>query len=67
MRLAFGSAIRERRRALGLVQREVAARLGWSQSQYSRVERGKINISLGTMSAIAAALGCAIEVLLKSC
>lgn len=46
----------ERRRALGLTQTEVAARMGTSQSAVARLEGGRDDLRLSTVARYAAAL-----------
>jgi predicted transcriptional regulator len=46
-----------RRRAAGLSQTEVAARMGTSQSAVARLEAGQPDIRLSTLSRYAAAIG----------
>jgi len=55
--LQFGAALRARREALRLQQREVAARAGISSSLLSLLEQNKRQPSLGTLDALAEALG----------
>ena len=50
-----------RRRALGLTQTEVAARMGTSQSAVARLETGGSDILLSTVDRYAAALGWRLE------
>ncbi len=51
------SALSERRRALGLSQTEVAARMGTSQSAVARLESGVADLRLSTLERYASALG----------
>lgn len=46
-----------RRRAAGLSQTEVAARMGTSQSAVARLESGRADVRLSTLRRYAAALG----------
>ncbi|HTZ08572.1 MAG TPA: helix-turn-helix transcriptional regulator [Acidimicrobiales bacterium] len=46
-----------RRRALGLSQTEVAARMGTSQSAVARLEAGEGDVRLSTLERYAAAVG----------
>ncbi|MEQ1930592.1 MAG: helix-turn-helix domain-containing protein [Parvularculaceae bacterium] len=52
----FGAVIRERRRALGLDQAALAARIGVSRLWVSEVERGKPGAGLGLVLRALAAL-----------
>ena len=45
------------RRAIGLSQTEVAARMGTSQSAVARLEAGQLDVRLSTLERYAAALG----------
>lgn len=53
----IGRAIRARRRELGLSLRELGERAGLSIGFLSQVERGQSSLALGSLSAVAAALG----------
>ena len=50
------------RREQGLSQKELAKKIGVSQQLISRIEKGRENISLGTLTNIACALNKAIEI-----
>jgi transcriptional regulator with XRE-family HTH domain len=50
----------ERRRQLGLSQREVAERMGTSQPAVARLEAGGTDVRLSTLERYAAALGTTI-------
>jgi transcriptional regulator with XRE-family HTH domain len=56
-RRALSEALVDCRRAAGLSQTEVAARMGTSQSAVARVESGLGDLRLSTLSRYAAALG----------
>jgi len=56
-RRALTSDLVARRRALGLSQTEVAARMGTSQSAVARLETGSADVRLSTLERYAAALG----------
>jgi transcriptional regulator with XRE-family HTH domain len=56
VRRAVARAIRKRRLAVGLTQRELAARLRRSVAYVGRVERGKANIAAAEFVRIALAL-----------
>jgi predicted transcriptional regulator len=55
-----------RRRALGLSQTQVAARMRTSQSAVARIEAGEADVRLGTLERYAAALGQQLEWRLRS-
>ncbi|MCU1490558.1 MAG: family transcriptional regulator [Acidimicrobiaceae bacterium] len=54
---ALAADLVARRRALGLSQTEVAARMGTSQSAVARLESGAADVRLSTVERYAAALG----------
>jgi transcriptional regulator with XRE-family HTH domain len=56
-RRALTADLVARRRALGLSQTEVAARMGTSQSAVARLETGSADVRLSTLERYAAALG----------
>jgi transcriptional regulator with XRE-family HTH domain len=56
-RRALSDELVEGRRALGLSQTQVAARMGTSQSAVARVETGSTDVLLSTVDRYAAALG----------
>jgi len=53
----FGDAVRTARMAAGLSQEELAMRLDADQAYVSRIEAGRMNVTLETVAAIAEALG----------
>lgn len=55
-RRAIGEKIREAREAKGLTQRQLAEITGIAFNHIGRIERGKYNVTLDTVSAIASAL-----------
>lgn len=57
-----GSAIRERRKLLGLTQAEVAALCGVSRDTVVRAEGGDGGIAIGTLRRVAAAVGLEVTV-----
>jgi ribosome-binding protein aMBF1 (putative translation factor) len=56
-RKALSEALVSQRRALGLSQTEVAARMGTSQSAVARLEAGEGDFRLSTVERYAAAVG----------
>jgi transcriptional regulator with XRE-family HTH domain len=62
---AVGEEIRRARRELALTQRELADRLGASQSYVANVEAGRENLTLGKLAQIADALGTALAIRLE--
>ncbi|MBL7072120.1 MAG: helix-turn-helix transcriptional regulator [Candidatus Omnitrophica bacterium] len=57
-----GKQIRNIRQEQDLSQKELAGKLGVSQQLISRIEKGKENISLSTLSNVSRALGRKIEI-----
>lgn len=58
----LGTELRERRRALGLSQAQVAARSGLRQEKLSLLERGRLpGISVNRLLAVSHALGLELE------
>lgn len=56
--MRLGTALSDRRRAAGLVQRQVGERVALTQQEVSRLERGRgVETSLGTWAAVGAAVG----------
>lgn len=46
LHIALSDAVRDRRKAYGLTQQELAARLGSSQSRVAKIEAGDTSVSL---------------------
>lgn len=63
--VALGVAVQRRRRELKLSQEEAAARAGIHRTYFADVERGKRNVSLKNLVAIARGLGIRPAELLK--
>ncbi|MSR57595.1 MAG: XRE family transcriptional regulator [Planctomycetaceae bacterium] len=61
----FGQRVRERRTALGLSQEAFADRCKLDRTYISGIERGKRNLALRNIDAIAKALGTTISELTK--
>ncbi len=57
----FGRKVREKRAALGLSQEEFADKCGLDRTYISGIERGKRNVSLRNIHAIAEALGTTVS------
>jgi transcriptional regulator with XRE-family HTH domain len=55
-RQAFGRAMRQRRKALGLSQEELGDRAGLEQSYISNIEAGLRNVSIDNIARIAKSL-----------
>lgn len=60
----FGSRVLQRRKQLNLSQEELALRIGVSQHQISKYERGKNNPTAEVLNALADALGTTTDWLL---
>ena len=60
----FAHRVRDRRKALGLSQEELAERADLNWSYISRLERQLVNISLLSMERIARVLDCPVHELL---
>ena len=61
----LGNRIRERRKALGWTQEELAAKADIDRSYIGGVERGERNLSFTMLCGICAALGCDVATLTK--
>jgi transcriptional regulator with XRE-family HTH domain len=59
------SALRRRRRILGLTQEDAAGMLGMSRMTYHRIEAGTRRIRLSELAAICAAFNCHVGELLQ--
>jgi transcriptional regulator with XRE-family HTH domain len=59
------SALRRRRRTLGLTQEDAAGMLGLSRMTYHRIEAGTRRIRLSELAAICAAFDCHVGELLQ--
>ena len=53
----YGEVLRDRRKALGITQKELAERVGRDRSYISRLEKGETDLQLSSFIRIAAALG----------
>ncbi len=63
--LRFGERVRERRAALGLSQEAFADKCKLDRTYISGIERGKRNVALRNIEAIAKALGITIAELVQ--
>jgi transcriptional regulator with XRE-family HTH domain len=57
-----GQEVRRARKAAGLTQAEVAARLNTSPTYITNVEAGRVNLTLGQLTRVAAAIGADVQV-----
>lgn len=57
----FGKRLREKRNELGLSQEAFAAKCGLDRTYISGIERGRRNVSLLNIEAIAKALGTSVS------
>lgn len=60
---SLGAAIRARRQAAGMRQRDLAAAINTQQSHVSELERGVVAVQVDTVARIAEAVGCRLSVL----
>ena len=58
----IGAQIRQRRRAAGLTQKQLAARAGITQAMLSRIESGSGNPTLALLEDVASALGAQLDI-----
>ncbi len=61
----FGRNLRAARIAHNLTHQELADKAGFKRQYVSRVEAGQLNLTLGTMTRLAAVLGQDVSVLLR--
>lgn len=52
----LSKALKDRRRALGLTQEDVADRLGMAVRQYQKIESGEVNVTVRTLVRVCGAL-----------
>jgi len=57
-----GQEVRRSRKEAGLTQAEVAARLDTSPTYITNVEAGRLNLTLGQLTRVAAAIGADLQV-----
>lgn len=53
----YGEVLRDRRKALGLTQKELAERVGRNRTYINRIEKGETDLQLSSFFRIADALG----------
>jgi transcriptional regulator with XRE-family HTH domain len=56
--ILIGRQIKEARKKKGISQKELAKTLNYSQTTISKLEAGKIDLTVGNLYALATALGC---------
>jgi transcriptional regulator with XRE-family HTH domain len=61
----FGQKVRKKRTALGLSQEDFAAKCNLDRTYISGIERGRRNVGLRNVEAIAGALGISIAELMR--
>jgi ribosome-binding protein aMBF1 (putative translation factor) len=57
----YGELLRERRKELGLTQKELAERVNRERTYINRIEKGETDLQLSSFIRIAAALGIALR------
>lgn len=57
----FGEILRERRKALGITQKQLAESIGRERTYINRIEKGETDMQLSSFLRIAAALGIAVN------
>jgi transcriptional regulator with XRE-family HTH domain len=63
----FGTAVRERRAAIGLSQEQLADRCGFDRTYISMLERGVRSPSLLNLAKLANGLGITLSELMEAC
>ena len=61
----LAAALKNARKAKGLVQMELAGKIGTTKSAISRLEHGKGDLRLSTLRKLAAALGLRLDITLS--
>ena len=56
----YGEILRERRKALGMTQKELAESIGRERTYINRIEKGETDMQLSSFLRIASALGIAV-------
>ena len=57
----YGEVLRERRKSLGITQKELAERVGRDRTYINRIEKGETDLQLSSFIRIADALGIALR------
>lgn len=57
----YGEILRERRKALGMTQKELAESIGRERTYINRIERGETDMQLSSFLRIASALGIVVN------
>lgn len=57
----YGEILRERRKELGITQKELAERIGRERTYINRIERGDTDMQLSSFLRIASALGISLQ------
>ena len=57
----YGEILRDRRKALGMTQKELAESIGRERSYINRIEKGETDMQLSSFLRIASALGIAVN------
>ncbi len=60
LKCKIGIAIHKRRTEIGMSQEELGLLIGLDQGYVSRIEKGKMNLTLDTIEAICKALDCEV-------
>jgi len=66
LQVAFGRSVKAARQKAGLTQTDLAEQAGISRVDISRIESGQINVTLRTMSKLAAAFGLRVPEMLNN-
>lgn len=64
-RFRIGRRVKEVRKKRGLTQKQLAEQMGFPHSMIATIERGRYNFKIETISAVARALGCEIDLVDK--
>lgn len=57
----YGEILRDRRKAIGMTQKELAEKIGRERSYINRIEKGETDMQLSSFLRIASALGIAVN------
>ena len=58
----IGRLVKEQRKAVKITQKELASRIGTTPGYISRLEAGKCNPTIMTLSGIAVKMGCRLKI-----